>query len=469
MKYCEKCDSKLVKGSKFCEACGAKVEVAENTSEQVNEKEQLQSQPKPPKQKVERKSLTKTQKTIGASLIGIILLLFIGYNIGSSVYSESNQRDDIIESIQSKDPKKLAEIVTTYDPTFEVNAENLESFAAYLESNPNYLNNLVNGLEIYGRYDSFYIQKKGSILGLYDAFGLVMDPIYGTVHTNIEGTVVSVNGAEAWTSDSSEMEREIGPYAPGILTLSATGEIDGFPLTTSEEVEWLSTDTFNLVDLSLYGHTFRVESDLPDATVYIDDQEIGALVDGYGEFGPVQVEEGMKLRVEKVFDNDEIVSEPVDFTEDNSYYSFTNLTMGSSNDAYRLINNMYREVSNGVRNYGDDTEESITEFYHSDGPAYDDQRNQFITLAKSNHENEDVTNVDFDVTLNSFKQVGAYSFDVEYEVTFNTRYHYSLDMDPIIKHYSKEATVYFEPTNNPKFDYVSSIYEIRNEKLLYEE
>jgi len=38
-----------------------------------------------------------------------------------------------------------------------------------------------------------------------------------------------------------------------------------------------------------------------------------------------------------------------------------------------------------------------------------------------------------------------------------------------MRHYSKEATIVFEPTDHPNRDFDSFIYEIRNEELVYEE
>src|SRR5699024_2088931 len=122
--------------------------------------------------KVERKPLTKKQKMIGASIIALIVLLFVGYKTGSTVYSRENQIGRMTDALVAKDSGKLADIVTTDDPNFEVNADKLASFTSYLEQNPNDLNDLVAGLERRGSYGPFAIRRNGTKLGLYDAYEL---------------------------------------------------------------------------------------------------------------------------------------------------------------------------------------------------------------------------------------------------------------------------------------------------------
>ena len=138
MNYCESCGAKLPKDSKFCEECGAKVE----QGEKKESKSPTNEQP------TERKPLTKKQRIIGASILAIILFLFTGYQVGSRVYSMENQTSRITEALASKDPEKIAKVVTTDDSNFEVNAKNLEGFVEYLDQNPNYLSDLISELDM---------------------------------------------------------------------------------------------------------------------------------------------------------------------------------------------------------------------------------------------------------------------------------------------------------------------------------
>lgn len=463
VKYCEECGSKLEEGSLFCEECGTKVE-SEGVST-TSEKNQV----KPAARKVEMKPLTKTQKIIGASVISAGILLFAGYHVGSSVYSEDNQKSQLIEALVTKDSEALAKVVSTTDPNFDVTAESLAPFIAYLDENPNYLSQMTNGLENYGEFDSFYISQNGSRLGIYDGYDLYISPVYASVYTNAEGAVLYANDEEWVTATSDDFYREIGPLAPGIHTFSAEGDINGYTLSASDQATWLYPNDYHEVNLNLSGLNFTVNSDLQDATVYLNDDEIGTLDDGYGEFGPIQWEAGMEIHVGKVFDDDEIKSDSILLEEYDDYYYFENLSLAGEYDLANVISGMYSEVSSLSLWNEDSNLESLTSYYHNEGPAYDLQKDQFISFAKTIYDNDDIDSVSFDVVLNDYEQVSANSFDVEYEVTYRTNYGWNSDKEDQLRHYSKDATIVFEPTNNPYRDYDVMIHEIQNETLLYEE
>lgn len=460
MNFCENCGEKLEKESLFCENCGAKVE--------NNESSHGENKAARTTKKVERKPLTKKQKMIGASIIALILLLFVGYKTGSTVYSRENQIGRMTDALVAKDSGKLADIVTTDDPNFEVNADNLESFTSYLEQNPNYLNELVAGLERRGSYGPFAIRRNGTKLGLYDAYELVMTPVYGNVYTNAEDVSISVGDQELLVSDSDDFTSEVGPFAPGMITFTAAGTINDHPLTVEQEVEWLDAVSPE-VDLSLKGAHFTVSSDLEAATVYIDGEDIGQLIDGRGEFGPIQLEEGMELHVAQTLGDDEVVSDPIPLTEDSSHYEFKDLVIGSGYDVQILLNDVYRQASYLTNTYNDKNVKDFNTYFQPESPAYEDQRTSFLSFAEATDNNEDVIRVNYRVTDYEVERAGKNSFDVTYEVTETTTYDYRLEKEDSIQHYEKEMTIILEPTNHPDRDYDRLIYEIRNEELLYEE
>lgn len=459
MKFCDNCGEKLEENSLFCEACGTRVD--------GNDEGTAETTPVTPKP--ERKPLSKTQKTIGIGVVAAAVLLFGGYKLGESVFSEENQTERIVESLVSKDAKELAKVVNSTDPNFKVSVESMESFATYLEQNPNYLNQLVNGLEDYGAYESFYIRQEGKKLGLYEAYELVLTPVYATVRTNAEGTVLTRNGEEIATATSDEFTQELGPFAPGIHNFSAVGEINGNELTTEREVEWIDSYNYYEVDLSLHGEYIYVESDLSGASVYLNDEEVGTIEDYSFEYGPFKWEEGMVVHVGKSFENDEIVSEKYDVVQGNDYYSFTGLSIADEYELSSALNNMYNLLSNLSRYFDEDSQEEFNQSFSTDSAAYENQRVSLAALAESVYEDEEASNLYFDVSLNDFEQVGTNMFDVSYEVTYTTSYNWSSDKNDKMQHYSKEATILFEPTNNPYRDYDVLFTEIRNEELLYEE
>lgn len=458
MNYCESCGAKLPKDSKFCEECGAKVE----QGEKKESKSPTNEQP------TERKPLTKKQRIIGASILAIILFLFTGYQVGSRVYSMENQTSRITEALASKDPEKIAKVVTTNDSNFEVNAKNLEGFVEYLDQNPNYLSELISELEGRGKYDAFYIQKNGNRLFFFDGYGLVMVPVYGEVYTENKDVSIRLGDEELFTSDSENYTREVGPYAPGVLTFTAEGTVNGLPLTVTEEVTWLS-DSYNEVDLTLTGSYFSVESNLESGNVYIDGEKIGQLEDGYGEFGPIQIQDDMKLHVGQSFEDEDVVYDPLELTEETTYYEFDDLDLATEYDVQELINGLYNSAYSLTSNDSQENIKAFNSYFDPEGPAYEDQRSAYLSAIESDRNNEDLSYVSYETTIDEIKRTGAEKFDVTYEFTQRKSFLYGSDKEDELNHYSIEAAVRFKPTDHPDREYDSYIYEIYNEELLYEE
>lgn len=452
MQECQKCQAKLKENSKFCEKCGTKVEAKPTQSKNP-----------------EKKSGSKLQKVLIVGAASLVLLSVIGYNVGSSVYSRENQMSDLVDVLASKDAEALAKVMESDDPNFEVSAESLEPFIAYLDQNPNYLSQMARELEIYGEYDSVRIRKNGSRFGLYDAYDLFISPIYATVTTNTEGAVISTQENSLITANEEQFSREVGPFAPGIHTFTAEGEINGHTLTTSEEITLISDEYYNEIDLALTGSYVSIESDLNDATVYLNDESVGELVNGYAEIGPFQWEEGMTTYVSKSFGDDEIVSEKEELYEGHSYLSFNGLSIADEYDLSQVLSGMYNTMENLTRWYYTDDFERLESAFHPDGPAFKKQKDEYIAFVGNMYDNEEVSSVRFDVSINNYEQVSATAFEVDYEVTYRTTYTWQADKINSMKHYGKEATIVYEPTNNPDKDYDVFIYDIRNEELMYEE
>lgn len=461
MKFCENCGTKLDGDSLFCEECGAKVEDSVSAASGQKDKRTIKNN--------KRKPLTKKQKTIAVSIIAFVLVVFLGYNVGKTVYSQENQIERITEALASKDAEKIADVVTTNDPNFEINAESLSGFTEYLDQNSNYLNEMTQNLKTNGYYDSFNILQNGKKFGLYDAYELVMNPVYGDIYTNDEDVTIYQEEEELFTSDSEDFSREVGPFAPGILTFTAEGTINDFPLSTTEEVAWLSHDSHNSVDLSLTGTNFSVSSDLESATVFLNDESIGQLEDGSGEFGPIQFEEGMQLHVGQKFEDEEIVSEKVTLDENKTHYEFNDLVLVKSSDVNELLRRFYGEADGLSTRYDSDNVEDYNVYFHPEGTAQDEYGKELLSEMETASNNEDISRVWHEWDIIELERVGATSFEVAYEVSQNISYGYFSDKDNGLRHYVIEALVTFEPTNHPDREFDGYIYEINNKELLYEE
>ena len=96
--FCGECGTKNEKGAKFCEKCGAKLEVAEEKKESPKAQQQPLKTSKP---------LTKQNKIIIAAVSAVVVLLIAFVAVGSSLASPKRLVKNYIDAISTKNYDKL--------------------------------------------------------------------------------------------------------------------------------------------------------------------------------------------------------------------------------------------------------------------------------------------------------------------------------------------------------------------------
>src|SRR5699024_955406 len=155
---------------------------------------------------------------------------------------------------------------------------------------------------------------------------------------------------------------------------------------------------------------FSEESNLESGNVYLDGEKLEELGDGYGEFGTIQIEEGMKLHVgQSSDDEEEVVYDCVELTEGTTLYVFDDLNLPTEYDVQDLINGLYNSAyrlsMNGIQDYIDE----FNNYFYPDSPAYKDQRSAYLSAVESDYD-ENVNYISYDVTIDEIKRTGAEKF-----------------------------------------------------------
>lgn len=96
--FCGECGTKNEKGAKFCEKCGAKLEVAEEKKESPKAQQQPVKTSKP---------MTKQNKIIIAAVSAVVVLLIAFVAVGSSLASPKRLVKNYIDAISTKNYDKL--------------------------------------------------------------------------------------------------------------------------------------------------------------------------------------------------------------------------------------------------------------------------------------------------------------------------------------------------------------------------
>src|SRR5699024_2779183 len=183
----------------------------------------------------------------------------------------------------------------------------------------------------------------------------------------------------------------------------------------------------------------------------------------------IQIQDDMQLHVGQSFDDEDVVYDPVELTEETTYYAFDDLDLANEYDVEELINGLYNSAYSLTSNDSQENIKAFNRYFDPEGPAYDDQRSTYLSAIESVRKNEDLSYVSYETTIDEIKRTGAETYEVTYELTRRKSILYRSDKEDELNHYAIEVAVIFKRTDHPDREYDSYIYEIYNEELLYEE
>ncbi len=397
------------------------------------------------KQSVQPKSpMSKRNKLIVGIVLSLALLFFISYQVLDNYYAEDAQIDRLIASIENRESSDFVKQLVTYDPSFEVTEESIAPYMDYLNNNKEYLSRLVermrNSNDAFNSSHELYIEQEGSYFGLFDRYQLVINPVYLAIESSIDGAVIAINDEEAGIYYADELV-SVGPVAPGRYQFSAAVDSD-IPLENVKTEDVLSTADTYLVTIPLRSIHFSVTSDIEDATVYLDDVEIGVLSGGEGQFGPLPLNDNSLLQLKKAYESDTLASEPVHVTEYQDDYHIL-LELVNVELAQSTLNSLYQEVGYLI-SWGDsasglsDIQALLVD--GRDSSLY----KTFTNTADRYNDDEEVRSVHYTANIQEFEQLDIYDYAVIYELDVETRHYFGSDQDDFTQTLTFEAIMVYD-------------------------
>lgn len=496
MKFCENCGEKLEDNQKFCENCGVKVADTGNEAESVKVEDKQDASTvdsTTDNNKEGQNSSTAdsinnqtkaTHKPISKKFviaIGALVIIagggIFGYQQAKDYYSLDNQVDRYIETLQSRDNGKIASVLSTSEEGLEITKE---SIAPYVES---FLYNVDWNQT---RYDlisnrsteTLLLKKEGSNFVLFDNYELELIPAYVTLTTNTTDAKLFIGEDEVATSDSDEFSYQHGAVIPGEHIFSAKVELDGEELVTEDTVTVMSGKDDYPIALDIEGMHFEVSSNVEDAEVYLNDENIGQLADGNGEFGPFGNLEGAVLELRQETSFGEIKTEPVDVSNsDFEYYDLRFADMLTEEDVQAALQRTFDQLSNLTNEYQYSLEADLKEFGQSfsEGVAYDELRPFYVDYAKRQRENEEVQYVEFEVRLSNYEQTAADEYKADIEIDYISHFNGTeannyVAADDRIRTFAYNATLVSKNVDDGWGDMVKalSISGFANEEMTYD-
>lgn len=137
----------------------------------------------------------------------------------------------------------------------------------------------------------------------------------------------------------------------------------GEPVIT-EEYRLLEEENYiSSIPLDFKRMNFVVESNLPDADIYINDRKVGTLTNGSKTIGPLFWSKGMTIQLKKTINGEEIQTSKEtigenDFVEalsDNPTLQL-NFPLASDYDARKALETFYQAFAKQVKSHTDSTE-----------------------------------------------------------------------------------------------------------------
>ncbi|MGG2063483.1 zinc ribbon domain-containing protein [Bacillus sp. S14(2024)] len=373
MKFCKECGEKIADQLRFCSNCGAKVEVQEQV------KLEKEVQPK------------KSKKNIVLVVVCavIVALLFGAYQFGAYTFSKEKQVRAFLQALDKKDAKELEPFIKMSDASVKVTQDDIKSYLGYMKENPSYYQQLVSYLNKQtvdqelvkdkAEFPDVQVVEDGKEWLLYPKYKLQVQSYYMRVQTNKKDTDVYVNDKKAAKVTNEKLEKEVGPYFPGVYRVKAVAKTDLTTLESEKEVELAGEKDGKVkVELPLEGNYVTIESDENDATVYVNGKKRGTLNKGSYKLGPVPTDETIEIHLEKKFDWGTAKTESVKIGENSSYYlPFPKQTSESEVGEF-----VRTHIYNNVRAIALNDFSLIEGDYDKSGKSYKEDRDYLAYLQK---------------------------------------------------------------------------------------
>lgn len=473
-RFCEECGQPFKKeaeeksvdakgeGGDFCSNCGEAVSVDADFCPNCGH--QLKTIVRPATKL--RKPLSKRQKIGIAAGITAVVLLIGGFMFGRYYYSYPQQLSRFAQIFKTQDSEKIAEVVASEDPNYKVSAAKMKKFVSYYqESNhkadfADFLRDLKNDP---GQLEDFSVHRKGTYLGIFPRYQLVIQPVYLTVMTDQPDMQLSLDDKKLATSKGSNYQTTWGPLTPG--NYKVEGKLDSEKSTSTQAlIRYHNPDfeTDSHIAINLHKISFKVTSNIDGAKVLVNDKEVGTIQNGQAEIKDVVWHQGMEVQTSFKTGNDQLKSDTyriaaseflADDYDADSYASEINLdfdNVQSKTDVQNFLDNLYSDLSGYTSKYSDfgASEKSELAEYFVNGLSNGDEKD-FEKFINDIRTGDKKSRVDAKAKVEAVSMTGKDVYTVQYLIYYDTIFTDDTDDINQVFRYKKATLSYNE--NESKF------------------
>ena len=304
--------------------------------------EKSSTKPEKTEKKAKRKEkISSFKRTVKRWTIAVSILFILGVlGFGSYQYvAIQNNPDHTIKKFEAaiidQDTATLKDLLLSSDKRLTIGEQEVESLLLYFEDNPKSLSSLLASLEeqaidispnaTFAAADdssenrvTFQMVKGEKLYYVFDTYKIAVKPFFITLSTNKKNTIFYLNDKESAISDTDDFSQDIGPLMPGSYRVKGVWESDYITLEDEQNIElFAETEQQKDVQFDFTGSTISIESNVPEAKLFVNGKDTGLLVEEASSFGPVLTDGSLKLHAEYVYPWGNVRSETVRIKDAN--------------------------------------------------------------------------------------------------------------------------------------------------------
>lgn len=422
----------------FCTNCGTKLEADQTTCPKCG-KERTQPENVQPKHKSSF-VISKKVKIWTVFMVGLVVLCFIGYQIGAVYTGKAAAVKQFKQALIHKDANALLKWVSVKHSTMRINKKSVKSLFGYLDKNPQVIDEILDNIEQQSAaMDSkpksvavasstssgmFTLKKNGKKWLLFNDYKFEVSPYYIEVDTNYKGTKILVDGKVSGEAKEDNNTVKVGPFFPGNHKVEGVWKGDyatvedavDVPLAGPNHTIALSSD-----DLNLEGEMIYPQSNFPEAKFFVNGKDTGQTFDNIDDFGPVSLNGTVRVYAEMDFPWGKAKSKELTLGKDNDGVDLEidPITDDVKKQIVETVNQYAKEWADAYRNL------DPSKLKHVTSNAFNDIKQDINNMKEIKEKwkgNPVKTLIDLD-NIDVSKEESGYRAEIEASLQYNATYY----------------------------------------------
>lgn len=368
----------------------------------------------------------QSKKWVGWVTVGVLVVVVaLAFFFGKVHYSRAAQLNRAFDQVATEKPSQVSAAIKSTSSDLAFNPGNSRPFIRYIKANPDYLKQAKKQLKTKQKTsDGTLSFVKTGHNWLFSNYQLKITPIYRTIKTDIPKPSIFLDDQNV-TAKKVTQAQKIGPFMPGKYDLKVTGTSNGKKLTHKATTTFLMPAA-QTIDLTLKPLSVTLQSNVANATVYINGEQRGTLKNSQLVLKDLTWQGKMQVQLRQTLQGKAYQTKTVGLTKGQTQQNVTLnfnqfLTQATAqktlNDFYQLMSKATYSANTHYAQYNDQLAAYFTQ--GKDAEWY----GKFQKFIGQTH--MDIANIDhtaFKVKVNQVAATSATQATASFDVTYTTTY-----------------------------------------------